>query len=64
MLTILITNIIMAERTGTETATFELALALYKRGHRVMVYSPSLGRLAMELSKSKIIVSESKNKIG
>lgn len=50
MLTILITNIILAERTGTETATFELALTLYQRGHRVIVYSPSLGRLAMELA--------------
>lgn len=64
MLTILITNIIMAERTGTETATFELALALYKRGHRVMVYSPSLGRLAMELSGRGVPVFDDISQIG
>ncbi|MBE7564254.1 hypothetical protein H7F10_15250 [Acidithiobacillus sp. HP-6] len=63
-LSILMTNIIMAERTGTEMATFELALALYQRGHRVMVYSPSLGRLAMELAARGIPVVDDISQIG
>jgi hypothetical protein len=54
----------MAERTGTEMATFELALALYQRGHRVMVYSPSLGRLAMELAARGIPVVDDVSQIG
>jgi len=63
MLSILITNIVMSERTGTETATFELAMALYKKGHRVIVYSPSLGRLAMELCARGVPVVDDVSKI-
>lgn len=64
MLSILITNIVMSERTGTEMATFELAIALYKKGHRVIVYSPSLGRLAMELCARGVPVVDDVSKIG
>ncbi len=56
MLTIVMTNIVMAERTGTEVATYELSLELHKRGHRVFVYSPTLGRLASDLSNRGVPV--------
>lgn len=49
-LSILITNVVMSDRTGTEMATYELALSLYKRGHRVVIYSPQVGWLGKELS--------------
>ncbi|AXI02691.1 glycosyltransferase family 4 protein [Aquirhabdus parva] len=46
MASILMTNLILAERSGTEIATVELAYALKGRGHRVAIYSPSLGPTA------------------
>jgi len=46
MLSILITNIILSGRSGTEVATVELAYALKSRGHRVAIFSPMLGATA------------------
>jgi hypothetical protein len=43
---ILITNITLRTRTGTEVMTAELALALAARGHHVAIYSPRIGELA------------------
>ncbi len=57
MASILITNIVFAGRTGTEIATFELAYALRGRGHRVAIYSPVLGELAVHARKCGIPVT-------
>jgi|GEM_PF-830325 len=57
MASILITNIVFAGRTGTEIATFELAYALRARGHRVAIFSPVLGELAVNARKCGIPVT-------
>jgi hypothetical protein len=46
---ILITNLVLSERTGTEIYVKDLALALLARGHEVAVYAPALGPLADEM---------------
>jgi hypothetical protein len=48
-LTVLITNHILARRTGTELVVRDLALGLKARGHTPVVFSPQLGPLASEL---------------
>ena len=45
---ILITNRILARRSGTEVVVRDLSLALKKRGHHPMIYSPAPGRTAEE----------------
>ena len=46
---VLLTNIIFAGRTGTETATRDLALGLMRAGHEACVFSPRLGDIASDL---------------
>ncbi|MBN8944609.1 MAG: glycosyltransferase family 4 protein [Rhizobiales bacterium] len=46
---ILITNIRMAMRSGTEVVVRDLALRLAARGHQPVVYTPDIGALAGEL---------------
>ena len=53
---ILITNISMASRTGTEIVTRDLAMGLASLGHRPVVFSPVLGGLADELREAGIPV--------
>lgn len=48
-LTVLITNYIVAGRTGTEIVVRDLALGLKARGHTPVVYTPQPGPLAEEL---------------
>ena len=55
-LRILIVNVTLASRTGTETALRDLALGLKATGHRPMVYSPELGEIADEIRASGIPV--------
>jgi hypothetical protein len=55
-LRILIVNVTLAGRTGTETALRDLALGLKVRGHQPMVYSPELGEIADEIGASDIPV--------
>ena len=55
-LRVLITNIQLSQRTGTETYLRDLALGLKRQGHDAMVYSPELGELARELQASGIQV--------
>jgi hypothetical protein len=55
-LSILITNCTLNGRTGSETATRDLALELQARMHRPAVYSPQLGPLAKELQRADIPV--------
>ena len=54
---ILITNIILAERTGTEVVTLELARGLTRRGHQVAVFTPEMGPSAASLAADGIVVS-------
>jgi glycosyltransferase involved in cell wall biosynthesis len=46
---VLLANLTLAGRTGTEVVTRDLALGLARRGHSVSVYSPVLGPIADEL---------------
>ncbi len=55
-LTVLITNITLARRTGTEVVVRDLALGLKRRGHTPIVYSPDLGPIADELLARTISV--------
>lgn len=55
-LRILITNITLATRTGTETYVRDLATALLDRGYTPMVYSPDLGPIARELRDAAVTV--------
>lgn len=55
-LRILIVNVTLASRTGTETALRDLALGLRTAGHKPMVYSPELGEIGDELRASGIPV--------
>lgn len=53
---VLITNLRLAGRTGTELYVRDLALGLLKRGHQPMAYSPRLGPLAQELREAGVQV--------
>jgi hypothetical protein len=55
-LRILLVNVTLAGRTGTETALRDLALGLRTTEHKPMVYSPELGELADEIRASGIPV--------
>ncbi len=55
-LTVLLTNITLASRTGTEVAIRDFARALQARGHTPVVYSPTLGELATEIRKTTVPV--------
>jgi hypothetical protein len=54
---VLITNIILGGRTGTEIATIDLAQGLAHRGHQVAVYSPFTGPSASVLVSQGIAVT-------
>ncbi|MEO8480915.1 MAG: glycosyltransferase family 4 protein [Acidobacteriota bacterium] len=53
---ILLTNVTLAGRTGTETATRALAIGLLAAGHTPMVYAPTLGAIADDLRAAGIPV--------
>ncbi len=55
---VLITNITLASRTGTEIVVRDLALGLARRGHRPTVYSPRLGPIAEELRGAGVPVCD------
>lgn len=55
-LSVLITNLMLTSRTGSELYVQELALALLQRGHRPIVYSTQLGTLAEELRQKTVPV--------
>ncbi len=55
-LRVLITNITLATRTGTELYVRDLATGLLDRGYTPMVYSPELGPLAHELRAAAVAV--------
>lgn len=47
--TILLTNIVLAGRSGTEVVTEQLADGLRRRGHEVIVFTPTAGALAQKM---------------
>jgi hypothetical protein len=55
-LTVLITNLILSGRSGTEIVVRNLARALHGLGHRPIVYSPRPGPIADELRDAAIPV--------
>ncbi len=63
-LRILLTNICLRDRSGTEMMTADLALALHRRGHEVAIYSPRLGLLAHQLRGLGVPVTDHIEQIG
>lgn len=55
-LRILIANMALKDRSGTEIVTMELARGLIGRGHDVVVYSPDLGESAEALRRHGVTV--------
>jgi hypothetical protein len=55
---VLITNIVLDGRSGTETVTRDIALELRRIGHDPIVYSPRLGEIAKEIRDRGIVVTD------
>jgi hypothetical protein len=55
-LVLLLTNVWLTDRGGSETVVRDLALGLLRRGHRPIVYSPELGPPAEEMAASGVCV--------
>ena len=62
-LTILITNIWLADRAGSEVVVRDLAVGLARRGHKPIVYSPTLGAVAAEIAARGIAVIDDLQKL-
>jgi hypothetical protein len=62
-LTILITNIWLANYAGSEVVVRDLALGLLRRGHRPIVYSPTLGEMADEIRARGVAVIDDLRKL-
>jgi len=63
-LKILITNIWLADFAGSEVVVRDLALGLLRRGHRPIVYSPTLGSLAEEIAVRGVSVIDDLRQLG
>ncbi len=56
---ILLTNIVLSGRSGTEVATEQLADGLRGRGHDVMVFTPQAGALAAQMrARGHVVVTD------
>jgi hypothetical protein len=64
LMRVLLTNISIANGSGTETAILDLAIALRRRGHTVICFAPVLGRLAERIRSTGTPVVDSIEKIG
>ena len=62
-LRILLTNRVLAQRTGTELYVRDIATGLLRRGHLPVVYSPRLGLVAAEIRSHTIPVVDDLTKI-
>lgn len=60
---ILLTNLTLATRTGTETSTRDLALEFLRRGHQVAIFTPDPGPLADELAQAGVPVLADLNQL-
>lgn len=63
-LRVLITNLTLASRSGTECYVRDLAGELLRRGHTPVVYSPQLGALAEELRAATVPVVDDLERLG
>lgn len=63
-LRVLLTNLTLGTRTGSECYVRDLAVALVRRGHRPIVYSPQLGPLAEELRAETVPVVSDLERVG
>ncbi|MGE0434406.1 MAG: glycosyltransferase [Planctomycetota bacterium] len=63
-LTVLITNVRLVGRSGTETWVLDFARALQARGHRPVIYTPAPGAIADELRRSTIAVVDDPRQLG
>jgi methyltransferase family protein len=63
-LRVLLTNITLASRTGTEVNTRDIALGLVRRGHQPVVYSPDLGEMAREIRAATVPVVDDLAAVG
>ncbi len=63
-LRILLTNITLATRTGTELWIKEAALGLLRRGHAPMVYTPDPGAIAGEIRNATVPVVDDLSRLG
>lgn len=63
-LRVLITNVWLETRGGTECVVRDLALGLLARGHRPIVYSPLLGAVAEEIEQRGIPTIDNLAEIG
>src|SRR5947208_7620727 len=64
LLRVLITNLRMDQRTGTEMYVRDLALSLLAHGHTPIVYSPLPGQPAQELRNRTIPVVDDLDSLG
>jgi hypothetical protein len=55
-LAVLLTNLELRHRTGTQLVVRDLTLGLARAGHRPMVYSPELGEVAAEIRATGVPV--------
>jgi hypothetical protein len=62
--TILLTNIWLANFAGSEVVVRDLALGLLRRGHRPIVYSPTLGSVAEEIAARGVSVIDDLRQLG
>lgn len=62
-LKVLITNLMLEGWTGTELFVRDIARGLLKAGHRPVLYSPRLGKLAAEIRKETIPVVDDLSQI-
>lgn len=62
-LRILLTNRVIAQRTGTEVYVRDVAAELLRRGHLPVVYSPRLGPLATEIRSLTIPIVDDLTKV-
>lgn len=60
---VLITNVRLESRTGTELYVRDLAQGLLERGHQPVVYSPRLGPLAAEIRRETVPVLDDLSKL-
>jgi Glycosyltransferase Family 4 len=63
-LRVLITNMWLDSRGGTESVVRDLAAGLLARGHRPIVYSPLLGKVAEEIRQRGVPTIDDLGKIG
>jgi glycosyl transferase family 4 len=61
---VLLTNVWLTHRAGSETVVRDLALGLLRRGHRPIVYSPALGPPAEEMAAGGVCVIDDLRQLG